>query len=58
MRFPPGRSSRNVDGDLFKGRCLDEHVPAEKAGFLGAYECLRPGRRPPEADQMGAGRFT
>jgi hypothetical protein len=58
MRFPPGRASRDVDGDLFKGGCLDEHVPAEKAGFLGAYECLRPGRRPPQADQMGAGGFA
>jgi hypothetical protein len=53
-----GSAGSGVDGDLLKGGRLDEEVPAEEIGFLGAYEGLRRTRRPPEADQPDSGEFA
>jgi hypothetical protein len=43
-----------MDGDLLKGRRFDKDVPADKVGFLGAYERFGSGRCPPGADQLNA----
>jgi hypothetical protein len=54
----PGNAGSDVDSDLLKGGCLDEYIPAQKAGFLGAYQSLRPGWRAPDTDQLDADGFA